>query len=111
MIALVDPQSAMSTAMALRNAASVRMFAGFTSSHTISTMRLPQSMAMRTWLESAAGIDDAPGSVIPNASVSAVMVEAVPMVMQKPGDRAMPPSMAFQSASLTLPAHRSVQYF
>ena len=39
------------------------------------------------------------------------MVAAVPIVMQKPGDRAMPPSMAFQSSSVIVPAQRSVQYF
>ena len=39
------------------------------------------------------------------------MVAAVPMVMQKPGERAMPLSMAFQSSSVTEPAQRSVQYF
>ena len=42
-------------------------------------------------------MEDAPGSVIPIASASAVMVEAVPMVMQNPGDRAMPLSMAVHS--------------
>ena len=68
-------------------------------------------MAMRTWFESAAGIDDAPGNVIPSASASAVMVDAVPIVMQKPGERAMPFSMSFQSSAVMLPAQRSVQNF
>ena len=36
------------------------------------------------WPESAAGIDEAPGSVSPSVSASAVMVDAVPMVMQVP---------------------------
>jgi hypothetical protein len=36
------------------------------------------------WLASAAGIDEAPGSVMPMASAIAVMVLAVPMVMQVP---------------------------
>jgi len=35
-------------------------------------------------LESAAGIEDAPGSVMPIASAIAVIVLAVPMVMQVP---------------------------
>ena len=40
--------------------------------------------AMRTWPASAAGIEEAPGSVMPIASAIAVMVLAVPMVMQWP---------------------------
>ncbi len=39
---------------------------------------------MRIWPESAAGMDEAPGSVMPIASASAVIVAAVPMVMQTP---------------------------
>ncbi len=41
----------------------------------------------------------------------AIMVAAVPMVMQVPKDRAMPPSISSQSASLILPARFSSQYF
>ena len=36
------------------------------------------------WLASGAGIDEAPGSVRPIESAIAVIVEAVPMVMQWP---------------------------
>ena len=39
---------------------------------------------MRMWPASAAGIEDAPGSVMPIDSAIAVMVDAVPMVMQVP---------------------------
>ena len=39
---------------------------------------------MRIWPESAAGIELAPGSVSPSASAIAVIVEAVPIVMQWP---------------------------
>ena len=42
------------------------------------------SADMRMWLASGAGIEEAPGSVSPMASAIAVMVEAVPMVMQWP---------------------------
>ncbi len=48
---------------------------------------------------------------MPRASLMAVMVEAVPMVMQKPGERAMPSSTPFHSSSVTTPAQRSAQYF
>ena len=66
---------------------------------------------MRWWPESTAGIDDAPGSVRPSASVIAIMVEAVPMVMQVPAERAMPPWTPSHSSSQMLPARRSSQYF
>ena len=46
-MALVEPPSAMSTAMALSKAAGVRMSRGLRSSHTISTARRPQASAMR----------------------------------------------------------------
>ena len=44
--------------------------------------------------ESAAGIEAAPGSVTPSASAALVMVDAVPIVMQWPGERAMPFSIS-----------------
>ena len=49
-------------------------------------MRSPQAEAMRGWPLSAAGIEDAPGSVRPMASTIDVMVDAVPMVLQVPMD-------------------------
>ena len=39
------------------------------------------------------------------------MVEAVPMVMHRPAERAMPLSMSFQSCIVMAPAWRSAQYF
>jgi hypothetical protein len=41
----------------------------------------------------------------------AVMVEAVPIVMQCPGERAMPSSICRHWHSSRLPAQRSAQYF
>jgi hypothetical protein len=109
--ALVDPPSAINTVMAFSNDPRVRMSRGFRSSHTISTMRLPEAVASRPWLESTAGTAEPPGSVSPRVSVMAVMVDAVPITMQVPGERAMPPSISFQSASVMLPARSSAQYF
>ena len=83
-MALVEQPTAMATVMALRNASRVRILSGVRSSHTMSTMRRPVSAAMRMWLASAAGIDEAPGSVMPSVSAIAIMVAAVPMVMQVP---------------------------
>ena len=74
-------------------------------------MRDPQRDAMRGWLASTAGMEDAPGKLRPSASAMAVIVEAVPIVMQCPGDRAMPSSISAHAAPLKAPAHRSAQYF
>jgi len=52
--------------------------------HTISTMHRPHTALIRMWLASATGTDDAPGSVMAMASAIAVMLLAVPMVMQVP---------------------------
>ena len=83
-MALVEQPTAMATVMALRNASRVRIAFGVRSSQTISTMRRPDAALMRMWLASAAGIDEAPGSVMPSVSAIAIMVAAVPMVMQVP---------------------------
>ena len=45
------------------------------------------------------------------ASAAEVIVDAVPMVMQWPGERAMPSSISAHCWSLTLPARFSAQYF
>src|SRR5688572_18590942 len=82
--ALVEHPIAIATLIALWKAAFVKMRVGVRSSHTISTMRRPAAEHMRTWLLSAAGIDDVPGRHMPSVSASAVIVAAVPMVMHTP---------------------------
>ena len=52
-----------------------------------------------------------PGSVMPSASAAEVMVEAVPIVMQWPGERAMPHSSSASSHSPISPARASSQNF
>jgi hypothetical protein len=110
-IALVDPPRAMATMTAFSNASVVSRSRGLRSSHTMSTMRRPAAVAMRGWEESAAGIEEAPGSIRPSASATAAMVEAVPMVMQVPKERAMPSSISLQAQSSRFPARFSAQYF
>src|SRR5690606_39517655 len=73
-------------------------------------MRAPQADAMRGWALSAAGMLEAPGSVIPIASTMEVMVEAVPIVLQVPIDRVMPVSRSTQSCGDMRPALSSSQY-
>src|SRR6476619_4616646 len=110
-IALVDPPIANTVVIELRNAVRVRMSDSLTSSQTISTIRRPVCAAITECREYAAGIEDAPGRVPPSASTALVMVDAVPMVMQCPADRAIPPSTPFHSCWVINPARRSAQYF
>ena len=66
---------------------------------------------MRVCAECTAGIVAAPGRVIPRVSVMAAIVEAVPIVIQVPGERAMPSSSCRQTQASRQPACRSAQYF
>ena len=84
MTALVEQPVAIATLAAFSIAALVTILSGVRSSQTISTMRRPLAEASLMWPASAAGIDEPPGSISPIASAIAVMVEAVPMVMQWP---------------------------
>src|SRR3954465_11725396 len=111
MIAFVDPPSAMAAVTAFSNAAVVMMSRGFRSSQTMSTMRRPAADAMRGCAESAAGMGGGPGSIIPSASTADVIVDAVPIVMQVPNERAMPSSISRHEHSSSVPARRSAQYF
>src|SRR3954451_19489770 len=111
MIAFVDPPTAIAAVTAFSNAAVVMMSRGRRSSHTMSTIRRPAAAAMRGCAESAAGMDEAPGSVIPIASTAAAIVDAGPIVMQVPNERAMPSSISRHEQSSRSPARRSAQYF
>ena len=75
----------------------------------MATMRSPQSVAMRGWAESIAGIELLPGSARPRASTIAVIVLAVPMVLQVPGERVIRVSSAFHWSESILPAWYSSQ--
>jgi hypothetical protein len=110
-IALVEPPMARWQRIALSTASGRRMSEGLRSSQTISTMRRPEAAHIRGWFASGAGIDEAPGSEKPMASAIAVIVDAVPIVMHMPAERAMPLSMSFHSCTVRLPATRSAQYF
>jgi hypothetical protein len=72
-------------------------------------MRSPQVVAMRTWPASIAGIEVLPGSARPRASTMAVIVLAVPIVLQVPGERVILASSCTHSVSLTRPAWYSSQ--
>ena len=85
------------------------MRAGVRSSQIMPTMRSPQLVAMRVCAESIAGMLLAPGSERPSASTMAVMVEAVPMVLQVPGARVIRASSDVISAVSMCPALYSSQ--
>ena len=74
------------------------------SSRTISTMRRPVSWAKVLRRASTAGMAALPGKLMPSASTMLAMVEAVPMVMQWPFDRAMQLSASKNSSVFISPA-------
>ncbi len=107
--AFVDPPSASTAVTAFSNERMSSSELGPTPRHASSTIRRPQAAAMRLWFESTAGIEDAPVRLIPSASTAAVIVEAVPIVMQCPCERAIPSSSSRHAHSLRAPAWRSSQ--
>src|SRR3954454_23844719 len=107
--AFVEPPNAKTTETALSNEAEDNNREGEASDPTRDTIARPDAAAMRAWPESAAGIEEAPGNDRPNASTAAVIVDAVPIVMQWPGDRAMDASISSSSDSDKEPARRSAQ--
>jgi hypothetical protein len=111
MTALVEPPSARTVAMASWYASAVRKREIRAPSLTRWTTRRPAAAAIRAWAESTAGMAAAPGMVTPRASAAEVMVEAVPIVMQVPGERARPPSSSASSRSPMRPARLRSQYF
>ena len=84
MIAFVEHPIAIATAIAFSNAGRVWIRLGFRSSQTMSTTRRPLSDASLMCPASAASTLDPPGSTMPTASAIAVIVLAVPIVMQVP---------------------------
>jgi len=98
-------------ATASSNASRVRIWSGVRSSQTIATILRPLAAAIRWWAESTAGIEAMPGRVMPRASAAEVIVDAVPIVMQCPGDLAIPDSRSASSHSPIWPARRSSQAF
>ena len=109
MTAFVEPPSASTVVTALSNERASSSVLGAPLRQASSTMRRPHAAAMRLWFASTAGIEEAPVSVMPSASTAAVIVEAVPIVMQWPCERAMPSSISRQAHSPSTPAWRSAQ--
>ena len=110
MIAFVEPPIAMSARIALSKAWAVRIWDGLgPPASAISTARRPAISAIARRRESDAGIAALPGSVIPSASTTEAIVEAVPITMQCPLERDMQDSTSHISSSVRRPARRSAQ--
>ncbi len=109
--AFVEPPSPSTVVTASSKASRVRICDSLRSPRTSSTIRRPLAAAIRSCPESTAGMLDAPGTVTPSASAAAVSVDAVPIVMQWPGERARPLSSSAISQSPMSPARLSSQYF
>ena len=93
--------------MAFSKAPRVRISDGFRSRSTSSTIFRPALSAMCARRESTAGIAAPPGSVMPSASVTQAIVEAVPIVMQCPFERDIEFSISVKSCSLIRPPRSS----
>ena len=93
--------------MALRNDPRLSTWLGRRSCATISTASRPVSWACSSSRLSGAGVPAIPGSVIPSASVTHAMVEAVPIVLQWPLLRIIADSEARNSSRDMVPARTS----
>ena len=80
---------------------------GRTSASTSSTMRCPARCAVWSRRASTAGQVAEYGSCIPSPSARQAIVDAVPIVMQCPGERAIAPSATAHSAGVMVPAASS----
>src|SRR4051812_30182936 len=105
MTAFVEPPNASTTVIAFSKCSRVSR------NGSRDTMRRPAATAIRGCAESAAGIDAAPGSDTPSASAADVIVDAVPIVMQCPGDDAIRVSISSHSSCESRPARSLAQYF
>ena len=105
--AFVDPPMAALTRIAFSNAALVMMAEGRSSCRTRSTITWPARCAVSYRRASTAGQVAEYGSCMPSASAIDAIVDAVPIVMQCPLDRAMQPSAKTHSSCVIRPATRS----
>lgn len=101
MIAFVAPETADRATMALWNTARVMTADGRRSSWTRSTARRPVATPKRRRSDETAGAVPARGSVMPSASRTQPMVEAVPITMHVPavGHSSVPTSVISSSSS------------
>jgi len=102
--ALVDPPSAITTAIAFSNASRVRICRGRTPSARRRITVPPLARAASSRRGSVAGGDAEPGSDSPSASTAAAMVFAVYMPAHEPGPGHAVRSSSFSSSGVMDPA-------
>ena len=102
--ALVDPPSALASAIAFSNACLVRMSRGRIPSRSISTTAAPAAVASSSRRRSTAGGDAEPGSERPSASPIELIVLAVNIPPQAPSPGHAFFSIACSSSSVIVPA-------
>ena len=105
--ALVEPPIAASATIALRNDAAVRTVLGRRSAATSSTASRPVSWAASSRRLSGGGRAGDAGDVVPSASATSAIVEAVPIVLQCPRLRIIDDSDRRNSSSDSVPARTS----
>ena len=101
----------MHTRMALSNASRVMICDGRISLSASSTILRPLVSAMARRRASLASRVDVPGSIMPSASETAAMVDAVPITLHAPAEQDMHSSSSCQSLSEILPVRYWSQYF
>ena len=102
---LVEPEIAMSAMTALLSAAGVTMSEGFRSSQTMSTIRRPAARRHAHMLGIDGGNRAGAGQrQAQHVRSAVVIVEAVPIVLQVPGERTVASDISIHSRSLILPA-------
>ena len=101
--ALVEPPSAITTAMAFSNASLVRMWRARMPNRSRSITAWPEAKAASSRRRSTAGGDADPGSDSPRASPTAAIVLAVNMPAQLPSVGQALRSIASSSASVIAP--------
>jgi hypothetical protein len=98
---------AASATIALANDRSVKKVLGRRSAATISTINRPVPCAASSSRLSGAGVPAIPGTLVPSASATSAIVDAVPIVLQCPRLRIIADSDWANSASDRVPARTS----
>jgi hypothetical protein len=103
MIAFVEPPMADMTVSAFSNASRVMISRASRGSRASATACRPVAVACRSRSPDGAGGVAPPGSIMPSASVTAAMVDAVPITMQVPAVLTSDPSTSRIRASSSSP--------
>ncbi len=102
--ALVEPPTAITTAIAFSNALRVMIFFGVRSRATSSSSARPLAAALSRFSASTAAIVELPGRLMPSASIALDMVFAVYMPPHEPLPGIAQRSICTKSVSFILPA-------